>query len=152
MKGQLPAVAVGAVVALLGVVGVLWLAAPAPSSAERTDALAGELRCPDCQGLSVGDSQTPAAQEIRRQVAALVDAGATDEEVRAHFADRYGDWILLAPAAPALWLVPLAAVLAAALALVVWLRSRDAPAPAPVGAPSEDARRRVRDEAEALDA
>jgi cytochrome c-type biogenesis protein CcmH len=152
MRSQLPAVAAGGALALVATVGLLWLWAPAPSDAARADALSAELRCPDCQGLSVADSQTPAAREIRRQVGELVAAGATDDEVRAHFADRYGEWILLAPAAPAFWLVPAVALVGGAGLLVLWLRGRqpaDAVPPAPV---SDEARRRARDEAEALDA
>ena len=152
MRDQLPAVALGALLALLAMVAVLWLGAPPPNAEARADALAAELRCPDCQGLSVADSQTPAAREIRRQVAELVAAGATDEEVRAHFVDRYGDWILLAPTSPALWLLPLAAVVGGAGAIVVWLRRRPLPGLSAEPAASDAARRRVREEAEALDA
>ena len=54
----------------------------------------------------------PAAREIRRQIGELVDAGATDAEVRAHFVDRYGEWILLAPTSPAAWILPFAALIA----------------------------------------
>ena len=49
---------------------------------------------------------TASAREIRRQIDELVAAGATDEEVRAHFVDRYGEWILLAPSSPAVWVLP----------------------------------------------
>lgn len=152
MKSQLPAVAVGAALAVAAMVAVLWLASPRPTDAARADALAAELRCPDCQGLSVADSETAAAREIRRQVGELVAAGATDDEVRSHFVDRYGEWILLAPSSPALWLVPLIAVVAGIGILVAWLRGRRAPDAERFGPPSDSARRRVREEAEALDA
>ena len=151
MKAQLPAVAAGALLALVALIALLWVNNPSPTAAERTDALAGELRCPDCQGLSVADSQTAAAREIRRQVDELVASGATDDEVRAHFVDRYGEWILLGPRVPAFWLLPLIVVLAGTAALVLWLRggrSLEATPPEPTDA----ARRRVREEAEALDA
>jgi cytochrome c-type biogenesis protein CcmH len=152
MRTQLPAVALGALLALAAMVAVLWLAAPAPTAEARADALAAELRCPDCQGLSVADSQTPAAREIRRQVADLVAGGATDDEVRAHFVDRYGEWILLAPSAPALWLLPLLAVVAGAAVLLAWLRRRSPHTDEASPRASDEARRRVREEAEALDA
>jgi cytochrome c-type biogenesis protein CcmH len=151
MKTQLPAVAIGALLALAAVITLLWLTAPSPTAAERTDALTGELRCPDCQGLSVADSQTAAATEIRRQVDELVASGATDDEVRAHFVDRYGEWILLGPRVPAFWLLPLIVVLAGTAALVLWLRWRQ-PLDASPPEPTDAARRRVREEAEALDA
>ena len=83
---------------------------PEPSAAERGETLARELRCPDCQGLSVADSPTSSAQEIRRQIDELVAGGASDQAVRDHFVARYGDWILLAPSSPLPWLVPFAVV------------------------------------------
>jgi cytochrome c-type biogenesis protein CcmH len=118
---------------------------------ERADALARELRCPDCQALSVADSETSAAVEIRRRIDELLASGASDAEVRAHFVERYGDWILLAPSVPLAWLVPLAVVVAAAVGLLAWLtrRTRRSAAPAPL---STDERQRLHEEAEALDA
>ncbi|MBA2264405.1 MAG: cytochrome c-type biogenesis protein CcmH, partial [Chloroflexi bacterium] len=109
MRRLLPAVALGGLLALLAVGLVLALRPGVePSAAERTDALARELRCPDCQGLSVADSPTRSAQEIRRQISSLVAGGAGDEEVRGHFVARYGEWILLAPSSPAYWVIPFA--------------------------------------------
>ena len=152
MRTQLPAVAAGAVLALLTVLAILWLTPAAATPARRANALATELRCPDCQGLSVADSQTASAREIRRQIAELVDAGATDEEVRARFVDRYGEWILLAPASPAAWIIPFVALVAGVAALAAWLVRRR-PEPAADGpAVDDEARRRLHDEVEALDA
>jgi cytochrome c-type biogenesis protein CcmH/NrfF len=145
-----------------GVVGLGLLAAlvaimllrpsPAMTGAERADALAAGLRCPDCQGLSVADSHTPSAQEIRRQIGDLVARGATDDEVRDHFVARYGSWVLLAPAAAALWLIPLVLVVVAATALGAWLVMRRRRGVDPSPAITEEERRRIHDEAEALDA
>ncbi len=137
MRRRLPAVAVGALLALLAILAILWLAPVAATEPVRADALAAELRCPDCQGLSVADSQTASAREIRRQIDELVASGASDADVRAHFVDRYGEWILLAPTSPAAWILPFAA-----LALGV-ARSRGvARATAPATAGAGHARRR----------
>ncbi len=153
MKGWLPAVALGGVLALAAL-GVAFGLQPAaePAAVERVDAMARELRCPDCQGLSVADSPTRSAQEIRRQIDDLVADGVTAAEVRAHFVARYGEWILLAPTSPAAWIIPFAVVLAGAAALGAWLiaRRRAAPVPARVVTPEE--RRRLHEEVEALDA
>jgi len=153
MSRWFPAVALGALLGLLAIASVLALRPGTPPTAvERADALAAELRCPDCQGLAVADSPTASAQEIRRQIGELVADGATDEEVRAHFVARYGEWILLAPSAPIVWLIPFAVILAAAAGLVVWLVRRR-PAGTPAAGPVTDAeRRRLHDEVEALDA
>jgi cytochrome c-type biogenesis protein CcmH len=154
MRRWLRAIAAGSGIAV-GAVAVLWLLQPsaAPSTAERADALAAELRCPDCQGLSVADSPTSAAREIRRQVDELLASGATDDEVRAHFTARYGEWILLAPSAALTWVLPFAVVAAGVLGLGAWLLARGRPGPPGPTADLSDAdRRRLHDEAEALDA
>jgi cytochrome c-type biogenesis protein CcmH len=153
MRRWLPAVALGSLLALLGLAAVL-AARPGvgPTTAEQADALSRELRCPDCQGLSVADSPTRSAQEIRRQIDEMVSGGATAEEVRAHFVARYGEWILLAPSAPLYWLVPAAAVFAGLLGLgMLLVRGRRAGMARPASVSSEE-RQRLRDELEALDA
>ena len=154
MRRWLPIIALGALLALVVVVVVLALRpAPTATVAERAEALAAELRCPDCQGLSVADSPTGSAREIRRQIDALLAGGATNDEVRTHFVERYGQWILLAPTSPLAWLLPFAVVVAGIVALGAWLIGRP-DAPASSGAPivTDAERRRLHDEAEALDA
>ena len=154
MSRWLPVIAAGCLLAVGALVGLLAFGTRAePSTAERADALAAELRCPDCQGLSVADSPTSSAREIRRQIDELIAAGATAEEVRTHFVARYGEWIRLAPSATALWALPFV-VLALGVALLLgWLRARRGPvAPPPPPALGAEERRRLREEAEALDA
>ena len=148
----LPA-AVVAVAGVLVVIGLLALGpGNPPSTAERADALARELRCPDCQALSVADSPTASAVEIRRRIDELLGGGASDAEVRAHFVARYGEWILLAPSAAVAWLVPIAVVLAAAVGLVAWLAAGRRVPVAAAEPLTPDDRRRLHEEAEALDA
>jgi cytochrome c-type biogenesis protein CcmH len=152
MKGWLPIVAAGCLLAVLAVVAVLALApSPTPSTAERADALAAERRCPDCQGLSVADSPTSSAREIRRQIDELLAGGATDDEVRAHFVARYGEWIRLAPSGAILWILPFVVVALGVAVLGAWLRWRRVPSE-PAEPPEDEARRRIHEEAEALDA
>jgi len=153
MRRWLPVVALGLAIAVAGIVVTLVMApGPAPTDAERAAALAAELRCPDCQGLSVADSPTASAREIRRQIDELVAGGATDDEVLAHFVARYGEWIRLAPSGAAPWLMPFAVLLAGVVLLGAWLVRRS-PGTVRVGATVTDAQRRaVHEEAEALDA
>ena len=152
MSRWLPVIAAACLLGVAAAAAVLAVVPRVPATAaERTDALASELRCPDCQGLSVADSPTSSAVEIRRQIDELVASGASDDEVRAHFVARYGEWIRLAPGAALVWVVPFAVVAVGVGLLAVWIRSRPA-SPAPAGPVSDEERRRLRDEVEALDA
>ncbi|HEY7452174.1 MAG TPA: hypothetical protein VIA02_06630, partial [Candidatus Limnocylindria bacterium] len=58
------------IVAAAVVLGALLILRPAPPASvdEQVEAIASELRCPDCAGLSAADSPTRAAAEIRREV------------------------------------------------------------------------------------
>ena len=74
--------------------------APRDSSLEaRTSDVARQLRCPVCQGLSIQDSPSELSQSMRAVVRDQLAAGKTPDEVKAYFVSKYGEWILLAPAA-----------------------------------------------------
>lgn len=140
-------------VGLLAALVAILLLRPPPilTEADRADALAAGLRCPDCAGLSVADSHTASAVAIRQQIADLIASGASDAEVRGHFTDRYGDWVLLAPSAMVAWLLPFAVVIAGTAGLGAWLVRRRARRPVSATL-DESERRRLHDEVEALDA
>jgi cytochrome c-type biogenesis protein CcmH len=63
----------------------------------RTSAIASQLRCPVCQGLSIQDSPSDLSQQMRSLVRDQLAAGKTPEEVKAYFVSKYGEWILLTP-------------------------------------------------------
>lgn len=65
----------------------------------RATRLASELRCPVCQGLSIHDSPSPLAQQMKDLIRSQVVAGRTDEEIRQYFVSKYGEWVLLEPKA-----------------------------------------------------
>ena len=97
------------VLALALAVAVSARAAPA-SDAERVDAIAAELRCPVCQGLSVRDSPSETARQMRDLVAQRVREGRGDDQIRDEFRRSYGDWVLLSPPLASwtafVWIVP----------------------------------------------
>ncbi|MCY3560882.1 MAG: cytochrome c-type biogenesis protein CcmH [bacterium] len=93
----------------------------APSDAERAAAIARSLRCPQCAGESVAESNVSVAREIRADIARRVDAGQSDEQISAAYAALYGDAILLTPPARGVgslvWFVPAIVGLTAAAGL-----------------------------------
>ena len=76
---------------------VVVLPLGASSLEEQVRQLAAELRCPVCQGLSVADSPSKMANQMRDLVRERLEAGESPEAVKAYFVERYGEWILLAP-------------------------------------------------------
>ena len=152
MRAWLLPTAGGVLIAVVGVLAIGSLDRDEPTPSARADALARELRCPDCQGLSVADSPTQSARTIRAEVDELIAGGATDDEVREYFVARYGEWILLAPSAPLFWVTPFAAVVAALAALAFWLGRRTGSTATAASPLSVEERRRLHEEAEALDA
>ena len=126
--------------AVLAVVAALALAARPHEATpdERVDRVTAELRCPVCQGLSVKDSGSETARQMRDLVAQRVQQGRTDAEIEAEFRGAYGDWILLSPPLASwsglVWLAPLvgiAAGLALAFARVRRRERSESPAPSP---------------------
>ena len=145
--------AAGALLALGAVIALTLIRPAAPASrAEIARQIAADLRCPDCQGLSVADSSSGSAVEIRRQIEAQLAAGRDPAEVRQSFVDRYGEWILLRPTAWLAWLLPFAVVVFGAALLGLWLMRRDRGADTPRRRLTAAEQARIREEAEALDA
>ena len=84
------------------------------SAAQRAHAIADEVRCPTCRGLSAADSDAPAAQAIRDDILRRVQAGQSGGEIRAYLVSRYKEEILLKPerdgVAGLVWILPVGAV------------------------------------------
>src|SRR5256886_17707070 len=120
-------------IALLVLAGALVFAArPHEVTAdERIDQITTELRCPVCQGLSVKDSTSETARQMRDLVTQRVREGKSDAEIEAEFRAAYGDWIFLSPPVASwsglVWLVSIAALAAGLVLGTGRLRSTDTP-------------------------
>ncbi|MBQ32202.1 MAG: hypothetical protein CL923_06555 [Deltaproteobacteria bacterium] len=68
-----------------------------PAFEQRFRNLSDSLRCPTCQGISVKDSQAGFSTSMKLKIRELMNSGLSDEEIRAYFVERYGEWILRAP-------------------------------------------------------
>jgi cytochrome c-type biogenesis protein CcmH len=144
------AAAVFGLVMAVGVLGSGLALAAAPVDEQTVHAIATQLRCVVCQSLSVADSPSETAHQMRDIIRERLAAGATPDQVTAYFVARYGDWILLAPPRRGftllVWVVPFVGL---ALGLVVvavavrrWSRVSASRAAAP--APEVDAATRER--------
>lgn len=88
--------AVGLLVILLAGSSGMALAAENPLEAQ-VHSLAAELRCPVCQNLSVADSPSEMAGQMRDLIRDRLRRGERPEAVKAYLVERYGEWILLVP-------------------------------------------------------
>jgi len=102
------------------------------SRAARAHDLAAELKCQECQGLSVADSSAPTSVAIRADIKRRIARGESDAEIRQAYVDRYGEQILLSPEGSGLglivWVLPVVVVALGAAGLWFALsRSRREP-------------------------
>ena len=70
---------------------------PDPRLEARARALSAELRCMVCQNESIDESHADLARDLRVLVRERLQAGDSDDQVRAFLVRRYGDFILLKP-------------------------------------------------------
>ena len=68
-----------------------------PVEEARFQALSRELRCTVCQNQSLADSDAPLAQDLRRELYAMIQDGRADMEIRQFMVDRYGEFVLYRP-------------------------------------------------------
>lgn len=117
---------------LLGVVVVACLSVAAfgtrsaPTAQDRVSNISRTIKCPTCSGESVAESNAPASQEIRTDIAQRIQEGQSDDEIRAYYAGSYGQEILLTPSASGVnalvWVLPVVALATAVGFLVIVFR------------------------------
>lgn len=143
-------------------IGVLLAAGPVSSLAQQpsdsvaalealTSQVAAELRCPVCQGLSIQDSPTELALEMRAVIRDQLAEGRSPEEVKEYFVSKYGEWILMEPKAEgfnlAVYVLPVVGLIAGATFVFFtarkWVRQGGAAELAEEEAAEEEARARI---------
>lgn len=121
---------------VLGIVAVVLLILgsihPAFSSrTARTSALDSVIKCPQCDDLSIAESNAPSSLQLRHRVEGFVAAGWSNERIESWVTARYGSGALLLPpdggASETLYLLPVAFVVLAAGALGWYLWRRRSP-------------------------
>jgi len=108
---------------------------PLAQASERQPTLAeleGEVMCPVC-GTTLDQSNSPAAQQIKRLITTRIAAGDTKSQIKDRLVSEYGEAILAAPEHKGFgllaWWLPIAGILAAAAVVAVgawrWSRARE---------------------------
>jgi cytochrome c-type biogenesis protein CcmH len=82
-----------------------------PAQEARALELMEQLRCIQCQGQSIHDSDAPIAAAMRHEVRTQIREGKTEAEIEHWLVQRYGEWISFSPpvagSSMILWLAPL---------------------------------------------
>jgi len=98
----------------------------------RTNHVASLLRCPVCQGMSVADSPSEMAVNMKREVRDLLQRGYTEEQILDHFERSYGQFVRLKPKFEGVnalvWLLPIFAVILGALIVMSKVKKLEKPA------------------------
>lgn len=120
-----------ALMGLICVVAIVPSATTTPTegqSEERLFALSAQLKCQQCVGESVADSQSPSAVQFREEIADQMAQGRTDDEILNFFAERYDQEILLTPPSSGVgalvWVIPVVAIAGGLVLLAAAYRRR----------------------------
>jgi cytochrome c-type biogenesis protein CcmH len=119
--------------ALLLLAGAAWSQEPlvfdSPEQEARYNDLTLELRCLVCQNQNLADSDAPLAQDLRREIWEMMQAGKTNDEIKTFLVERYGDFVLYRPPVQgntlALWAIPVALLVIGAILVAMTVRSRN---------------------------
>jgi cytochrome c-type biogenesis protein CcmH len=107
------------------VVGALGDTGP-KTQQEQMYAIATQVKCPECAGQTVAESDTAAARGIRRDITAELQDGQSSDEILDGLASSYGEQIVLTPTASGVtglvWMLPVVAGVVAIAGLVVVFR------------------------------
>jgi cytochrome c-type biogenesis protein CcmH len=95
----------------------------------RYNQLTLELRCLVCQNQNLADSDAPLAQDLRKEIYDMMQAGQGNDQIKTFLVDRYGDFVLYRPAMKgntlALWLIPGVLLGIGAIAVFFTVRNRN---------------------------
>ena len=90
------------------VIGLLLIQTPFAESTEASDfetkeqqsrytQLIENIRCPVCQGQSIGGSNSDLAKDLREKVSEMILDSKTDSEIYSFMVERYGDFVVYKP-------------------------------------------------------
>lgn len=87
-----------------------------------------DMRCPKCQNQNLSGSDSPIAQDLRKELYLQIKEGRSDQQIVDFMVERYGEFILykprLTPATVALWGLPIILLLLGVFTLAMIVRRR----------------------------
>jgi len=87
-----------------------------------------EMRCPKCQNQNLAGTNSPIAEDLRRELVFMIKDGKSDKEIVDFMVERYGEFILyrprLSPATLLLWGAPVFLLVFGVILLLVIVRKR----------------------------
>lgn len=96
---------------------------------KRYQNLINEIRCPVCQGQSIGGSNSDLAIDLRNKVKELIQLDKTDEEIYSFMTERYGDFVVfkppLNPYTYILWFAPIIFIIILFTSLFISIRNKN---------------------------
>ncbi|MBA6398545.1 cytochrome c-type biogenesis protein CcmH [Colwellia sp. BRX10-4] len=94
----------------------------------RFNALNKELRCPKCQNQNLADSNSPIAEDLRREVYDMLQQGKADMEIVDFMVSRYGEFVLYRPRVSSLtyllWYGPAGLLFIGVIVVVIIIRRK----------------------------
>lgn len=94
----------------------------------RLNAISENLRCLVCQNETLAASRSDLAEDLRREVRHLIEAGKSDKEIIEFLVSRYGDYVLYNPpfktTTVLLWVGPFVLLAGGIIGLIFFLRRR----------------------------
>ncbi|MDR7089355.1 cytochrome c-type biogenesis protein [Cellvibrio fibrivorans] len=95
---------------------------------QRYQTFIDEMRCPKCQNQNLAGTNSPIAEDLRRELVFMIKDGKSDKEIVDFMVERYGEFILyrprLSPATLLLWGAPVLLLVFGVIMLLLIVRKR----------------------------
>jgi cytochrome c-type biogenesis protein CcmH/NrfF len=108
-------------------IGILAGPASADQLDDETRRIAKQLQCPICESVSVADSTSELAAQMRSVIRNKLENGESEQQIIAYFVERYGEGVRTEPSRSGfsmfVWLAPIVALVAGLGALIYVLRA-----------------------------
>jgi cytochrome c-type biogenesis protein CcmH len=99
-----------------------------PSQAARVRYLDSVIKCPECDNISIAQSNIVEAQDLKEKVAALVASGKTNAQIESYVVGLFGTAEIIAPTThgidATIWIIAFIVLLLSCVALIAYLFRR----------------------------